>query len=369
MLGKAIDRVLLKHWSDEELDRYMGHVNGAWLTYADSADTRSQAASGGTTSALLIHLLKTGRIDGALVCGIRLANGRVRAHLFVAKSEQEILSARGSKYVETPFVLQALPIIEEFEGKLAVTALPCDITMLKRHLEKHQELAAKIVVLIGIICGHNSRKELIDETTARLEKEAGSPLTDYRFRVGRWRGRLEAEFENGQLIAKSSGHFTTYQNLFYFCERKCLACNDHFGYDADISVGDVWLFRLKDDPIKRTGVLSRTEHGKALLEELFDSGCVHAEPIDRRDIMDGQSRIGPYHYNVTARARFGRLLGINLKSESNVKVKWHELFAAMITMINVKISESERGRRWIFALPRVFHRLYLYVLKGLESLK
>ena len=49
---------------------------------------------------------------------------------------------------------------------------------------------------------------------------------------------------------------------FFFSEKKCLACYDHYGYDADISVGDIWSYHLKNNPIKHTALVIKNEKNK-----------------------------------------------------------------------------------------------------------
>jgi coenzyme F420-reducing hydrogenase beta subunit len=295
-------------------------------------------------------------------------NGKVRAHFLVATTEEELLAARGSKYVQTRFSAEALPLMRSFEGRLAVVGLPCDLTILKNHLAKDSALAEKVVFTIGLLCGHNSRPELIDTITARLEKDAGSQLRDFRFRVGHWRGMLQAEFESGAVLTKPTKYFNDYQNLFFFSERKCMACHDHYAYDADISTGDVWLYSLRDDPIKHTGAIIRTDRADALYASACESGAVATEPLDIRRIMDGQARIAPAHYNVSARARVGRLFGLRISDSVGERVSWHAYLNALITVANMRLSENRWGKKLIFAMPRSVWKLLLYLKKGLESL-
>lgn len=369
MFGKLIDRAVKKPWSSEEIRKYMGVTSGAFLTHASSAELREKAASGGSTTAILCALLETGHIDGAVVCRAEVIDSRVRARMIVATTVDEIRSAQGSKYVETPFLKEALPLIRAFHGRVAVTALPCDVSALRRHMQRDEALAQKVRLVIGVICGHNSRKELIDATVRRIEAQTGSPITRYRFRVGHWRGRLEAECANGQLFSRPSSHFNDYQNLFYFCQKKCMACEDHFGYETDLSVGDVWLYRLRADPIKHTAIITRNDSGDHAVRIACAQNAIVTEALDVEDILDGQSRIAPFHYNVSARAKVGRLLGIKLKDKVQEPVRWHSWLAALITMSNMKFSQSERRAKWIFRVPRPLLKCYLYALKGLETLR
>lgn len=369
MLGNLIDKSLKKSWSTEDIKKYVGDFRHVALTYAIDSVTRERAASGGSVSALLIHGLESQEFEGAVVCYTKVEGGKVRARLAIATTRDEVLAARGSKYVQGKFLGEALDLIKAFDGRVAIVGLPCDLTGLKRRCEKSIELKQKVVLTIALVCGHNSRTELIDHVTEKIEKEHGSKIVDYRFRVGHWRGRLEADLANGQTISKPTKTFNDYQNLFFFSERKCMACIDHYGYDADISAGDVWLFRLKDDPIKHTGIIARTENGEKVLKSAVEKNALGETPLKITDIMDGQSRIGPSHYNITARYKVSKFFGIKLKDTVRENVSWHELLNAFITLANMKLSESTIGRKIIFKCPRLILKSYLYFKKALESIK
>ncbi|MDI5985661.1 Coenzyme F420 hydrogenase/dehydrogenase, beta subunit C-terminal domain [Halomonas sp. M4R5S39] len=369
MLGNIVDRLVKKEWTDDDVKQYVGDYQSAYLTYANNPETRSVAASGGTTSALLINGLENGDYEGVVVCNTVIVDGKVRPKFIIATTPEEILAARGSKYVETPFLREVLPLIRGFQGRVAVVGLPCDLSGLKRRAAKDPEFGNKIALTVALVCGHNSRHALIDETTKRLEREAGKKLADYRFRVGHWRGQLEAEFEDGSVISKPTKYFNDYQNLFFFSERKCMACHDHYGYDADITVGDVWLFRLKRNPIKHTGVITRTDKGHTFYEKVSRNNIIASDKLDVKDIMDGQSRIGPSHYNTSARSKVSRFFKIKLKDTVGEKVSWHSYLNAYITLANMRLSEKEWGRKLIFKTPRPVLKFYLYFKKGLETLR
>lgn len=369
MKGKIIDTLVKKEWSDSDVDKYVGAYESAHLTYANDQNIRSTAASGGTTSALLIEGLERGDFEGAVVCNTVVKDGKVRAHFGIARNRSEVLAARGSKYVQTRFMSEVVPLIRSFNGRVAVLGLPCDLTALKRQCQKKADLNDKVALTVALVCGHNSRTELIDEVTRRIEKESGSEIVDYRFRVGHWRGRLEADLSDGRTISKPTKFFNDYQNLFFFSERKCMACHDHYGYDADLSAGDVWLYELKSNPIKHTGIIARSGSGKSAMENAIHSGAIHSKPMDVKGIMDGQSRIGPSHYNVSARHKAGKLLGLKLKDTTQEKVKWHSYINALISIGNMKLSETKLGRKIIFRMPRPILKFYLYIKKGLETLR
>lgn len=368
-LGALVDRAVKKSWSDADVAKYVGSYEYAALTYAADESNRRMAASGGTISALLIHGIDAGMLDGAVVCRTVLESGRVRARFAIARTPGEIREAQGSKYVEVAFLKEVLPLIRAFSGRLAVIGLPCDITAVKRWALRDPEVGEKLALTVALVCGHNSRKELIDHVTGQIERETGKTLSDYRFRQGHWRGKISATFSDGSAEQYPTGRFNDYQNLFFFCEKKCLACHDHYGYDADISVGDVWLFRLKRDAIKRSGLIVRTESADALVSSAVEAKAIVYEQLDIRDIMDGQSRIGPAHYNVSARARASKRFGIKLKDTVNERVRWFHYLNAWMSIANMRMSESRLGQKVVFLIPRRLIKIYLYFKKALETMR
>lgn len=369
MFGKLIDKTLKKHWSTEEIEKYVGHFQAAYLAHSTQMTIRDKAASGGVTSALLIHGLNAGFFEAAVVCKTVILNGKVRPKFELATTAEEILAARGSKYVETRFLQEVLPLLRSFNGRVAVVGLPCDITALKRRCMKEPELAPKLAITFALVCGHNSKTTLIDQITHQLEKESGQALIDYRFRVGHWRGQLEAEFKDGSVIRKPTKYFNDYQNLFFFCERKCMACHDHYGYEADISIGDVWLFRLKNNPIKHSGIIIRNDNGAKLYQSAVSNDLLNSSDLHITDILDGQSRIGPAHYNVSARVKAGKFLNLKLKDTVNENVKWHDYLNAYISILNMQLSEKNQIKNLIFKTPRFIFKIFLYFKKALETLK
>ena len=108
----------------------------------------------------------------------------------------------------------------------------------------------------------------------RKLKPAGVSLTDFRYRIGHWRGRLLASFEDGTTKDKPFSFFSDYQNLFFFCTRKCLQCPDHTGYESDISVGDVWLMSMKDNPIKHNAIIVRSKQAQSKLDQAINAGVI-----------------------------------------------------------------------------------------------
>ena len=359
--------MLRKQWSAEKVHKYIGNFKKSWFAYASSESVREKAASGGVITALLSWLLKEGEVDGALVCRSVIMDGRVRPQFFIAEDENALLTAQGSKYIAVDFNQDALPLIRAFKGKLAVVALPCDTTHLRHACENDPQLNEKIALVITLFCGHNSRPELTDLVTRKLTPR-NTTLTGFRYRQGHWRGSLWAEFDSGKQVEKPFSYFSVYQNLYFFCQQKCHHCNDHTGFNSDISVGDIWSLRMKENPVKHNAVITRTPAGASAFQRAVDAGVITASPETIDEICEGQARSLPFHYNTSARAKAGRLLGIKIKDTVYERVRWNEYLAAWMALFNEKMSRSAGEQRLIRRTPRLLLKFYLYILKGLESI-
>jgi hypothetical protein len=124
---------------------------------------------------------------------------------------------------------------------------------------------------------------------------------------------------------------------------------------------------MKKEPIKHSAVIIRTETGQAFFQEAMDAGVLSAYPVPPADICDGQARGLPFHYNISARAKAGRLLGMHIKDSVAERVRWNDFLAAWMALANEEFSRSARGQRIIRHLPQSLLRFYLLVMKGLES--
>jgi coenzyme F420-reducing hydrogenase beta subunit len=229
-------------------------------------------------------------------------------------------------------------------------------------------LKEKIQCVITLFCGHLSKPELTQLVVDRLRPTPESHLEDFRYRSGHWRGRLTAEYDEGHVVSKKFSVFSKYQNLYYFCETKCMHCYDHTGYFSDISIGDIWLQRMKNDPIKHSAMITKTERGKKFLEAAGESGWLHLEAQPIAEIVEAQSRSFKVHYNISARAKAGEKLGLKIKDEVNEPVRWSDYQIAKIILKNYLLTQTDEGILQVRNMSSKWITLQLYLLKALEVL-
>jgi coenzyme F420-reducing hydrogenase beta subunit len=178
---------------------------------------------------------------------------------------------------------------------------------------------------------------------------------------------LRATFEGGENVETPFSRFSDYRNLYFFAQRKCHQCCDHFGFHSDLSAGDVWSPRMKELPVKHTAIITRSEFGQRLVEEATNDGILSTMEATAEEVCDGQARTLPFHYNTTARARVGRLFGLKIKDTVREKVRWNDYLVAFLAILNQRFSSTNWGRRLIMLTPRPLLKLYLYFFKALES--
>jgi coenzyme F420 hydrogenase subunit beta len=364
----GLDRIGRRNWSDEDVAKYVGPYRDTYLSHATDAELRRWSSSGGSTTAILLHLLDSGQIDGAMVVrGWVDGDGEVHADFEIATSRAELIAAQGSKYQAVRFGKRELTMIAEFDGRLGLVLLPCDATKLAGARQRRPEIDAKVALVIALYCGHNSEPELVHHVTEKISEGRGK-LTDFHYRSGHWRGQMTATFEDGSAIQRPFTDFSNVRNLYFFSQEKCNHCSDHFGYDCDLSVGDIWTLAMRREPIKHTTIITRTARGVAAVEAATEADVIHREPTVISDILDGQSRTLPFHYNVSARSAVGRLFGLNIPDRVGERVRLRDRLVAFLLLLDQRLSRSKLGARIIMRLPKPVLRGYLIAVKALEQL-
>jgi coenzyme F420-reducing hydrogenase beta subunit len=358
----------MKEWSLEKEQYYLGKIKDVFIGYASDPSIREGAASGGIVSALLIYLLDNNVIDGTLVSRTVIKEGTLESETFIAKTREQILSCRSSIYFEfNPINPKTIGKMIKFNGRIAVVGLPCDLRILKEFCAKDEALSKKIVLTIGLFCGHNSKKELIFRVLAKKDISI-EDMKSLVFRKGRWRGQTHIMLKDGTTLTFPFQHFSTYQNIYILSADKCISCSDHTSEEADIATGDIWISAMKEEPIKHSIFLSRNEKGSKILSEAIKNNILVAKSADAKTVFLSNKRSLIYHKAISARARISSLFGKKIKVTGNEpKARWNELVAVFMVIALAKLCVSERGKNFVFTLPQLIIWGYLVIFKLLTN--
>lgn len=282
-----------------------GSFKSAAVGYATDPDIRERSTSGGVVTALLLHLLETKQIDGALVIGSdehTLWKGKA----MIARTREEILAAMKSKYAITP-TNAVLDQVRELPGRYAAVGLPCQVHGIRKASVLDERIRERVVLTIGLFCHAAIEHEAFRVIWGTLGDKA-SRARKFISRIGKHPGTPYLELDDGSLYPVYFGSATGYRptsieviNILYrlFTPERCTTCFDALAEYADISVGDPWMAPPDESVDFYKGysfVLLRTARGEAAYQELCGAGKLDSVAVTEREaracnsLMAGEKR-------------------------------------------------------------------------------
>lgn len=212
------------------------------VTTARSIDLslRSHATDGGVVTALLLHLLKAGRIDGAIVTR---QTGPFHREPFLATTEEEIRSSAGF-YFDTsqgikhyshdystysPSVQEFRPMIEKGLHRIALVGTPCQIKAVRKIETLGIVPSDSIKFCFGLFCSGNFF--FGEEERKKLEEIGKFQLEDLK------KVNVKEDF----IVHLNSGKTLTLplKKLDFMKRYACRYCKDYSAEYADISFGGI----------------------------------------------------------------------------------------------------------------------------------
>ena len=254
-----------------------GPVEGAYS--AKGAEDPEEVQDGGAVTALLVALMESGQIDGAVVTK-RL--DAFRGETVVATTVEEIRAAGGSVYNQTnALAALGVPLPPGIE-KLAYVGTPCQISVLRalqRFPWRYRESSAnKVVLAIGLFCTRSFEPvKLMRELLERGENIADVKKVDIR------EGKL---YLHGAEGAREAGPVKEFRKATL---GGCDECTDFAGRTADIVVGNMGSVP------GRSTVLVRSEAGRkawVAAEMAMDSAPLEdLEPLRKMEARNRRNAI------------------------------------------------------------------------------
>lgn len=267
-----------------------GHYQSAVLAHAEDPSVREGSSSGGLVTAILLQMLESGDIDGAVVIAAdenKLWKGRP----IVARSREEILGAMKSKYAITPTNTVFSELLQ-IPGRYALVGLPCQIHGYVKAAELDARLKERVVLTIGLYCHAAIEHEAFEVIWNELGETADA-ATRFISRLGKHPGTPHIELEDGSMIPVYFGNKKGYRpssmeviNILYrlYTPERCLTCFDALAEFADISVGDPWMPPPADDVKFYEGwsfALIRSDRGKQVMKRCASLGQITTRSVPR----------------------------------------------------------------------------------------
>lgn len=252
---------------------------------------------GARVTAILIHALEKGLIDGALLTDWSGSDQLSVGKGIIAKDRESIIACGSSKYVFSP-VLGLLKEIADDESikKVAIVGLPCHIHAIRNMEmdERTSHLTGKIEYLIGLNCGGanlDERKwgDLIRSLTGierdsignvRIRKTSGSKI------------RITVVKKDDEVFEKdvSLNRYLASIGRMGVWER-CMMCPDYSANLSDLTFGMPYI---------------RTKKGEELVNSAMESGNLVRSSMKRRLSQNIVDMAMPFRKIRTARNNIRR---------------------------------------------------------------
>lgn len=265
-------------------DDIVGLYSSCFTGYSNDHNLRYHAASGGALSQFLIWLLENGKIDGAVVTKFD-KDAPLKVKTFLARTKEEILSAKSSKYAPVSHHKTA-QLLKDAEGsRYVIVGLPCHIDGFRKLMSIDKKLREKVVGLFGLYCSGTRTFGF----TEYVMKERNIDLEKLDYLAYRDNGCL------GGMVAKgdSIDFYEDYQSYCHplrtiFFPRRCLLCADHFAELADLSFGDIHIKPYSEDKIGINSIIVRNSSWGHLLKQAASDGAITLDELSPSILLESQ---------------------------------------------------------------------------------
>lgn len=224
-----------------------------------SAKSIIEGQDGGVVSALLVKGFEEGIFDSAIV--VRRWEG-YSAEAVVAANVEEVIAARGTKYLRINVTRKLRELISQGKKRIAIVCTPCEAKAVRK-LQQNLKNDCEITVL-GLFCFEAFNKvKLKEEIRTRLDVDLNSAeKTQIR------QGKFTAVVDGKEYSCKV-------KDLDGAAEKACHYCNDFTARFADISVGSV------GSKNGFSSVVVRSKVGEKLVKNLN----VAKEAVDKEEVV------------------------------------------------------------------------------------
>jgi coenzyme F420 hydrogenase subunit beta len=249
--------------------------------HARDETLRHVASSGGALSALLVHLLESGRVEGVLQTAAdpALPIGNVTV---LSEEADAVRAAAGSRYAPSA-PLAALEPHLTGERRLAFVGKPCDVAALRALALEDPRIDARFPVMLSFFCAGVPALAGAREVLDRLGVSEAETRA-FRYRGHGWPGHATARTRSGRETSMSY-HDSWGGVLSRHVQHRCKICADGTGKAADLVCADAWECDARGYPLFNEApgislIVARTERGAAILAEAEAAGHLATGPFD-----------------------------------------------------------------------------------------
>lgn len=341
----------------------------AFSAYSTDNEIRIKASSGGFVTALVCHLLRSGKITGAILTR-RMADDPLLSEPVLARNEAEVLACRGSKYSPVSFE-RAFSLLRGCDSaeRIAVVGLPCHIQAISAACRLSPRLIRLITLKIALVCGGTPSLLAYEFLLKRFQIARGT-VRSMQNRGDGWPGFMVIEATSGVVRFPYDHHLgmRTVLSSPLFASSGCLLCADPTGYEADLSVSDAWLRRFRSDRKGVNLVLVQSEIGGRAFDSAVAEDAIRATPCPVSDFIAANEQVirrkRVYRFAAAefADTDYARRLGV----ASRTSLAWSESIRVRIyfRLVLALVRLSPKTKQRLSALPVLMALKLLSLLRG-----
>ncbi len=341
------------------IGKYINCYNG----YSCDHAIRYESSSGGLITALLIFALEERIIDGALVTRMD-KNDPLKPESFIARTKEEIINASKSKYCPVAANIMLRDIQNSKDGeKFAVVGLPCHIQGLRKAERLFPKLKQKIVLHIGIQCGHTDNF-FMNLFIAKWFNIEYKHIKKIDYRGNGWPGSMTITLDNGNKKTIKYTDYNIVHEMCMFTPHRCFLCWDKLNGLSDITFGDYWVKSIKDD-IGTSIIVSRSVFADSFLKNAEIKNIIHKSKLSNDEIVNWKPT-SIWQRQVCAANNLRTILG-RRTPVYNVKIFKANLFSYLLLVLF--ISENYlASKKFLWAFIILLLPLKRYIMRDLKSI-
>jgi len=248
----------------------IGRVIETTVARASDPAVRRAATDGGVVTALLLHLLERGRIDGAIVTK---QDGPFRRRPFLATTTEEIKQAAGfffdtshgmkdfgDRYMTHSQIEEFDPMLKKGLKRVAFVGTPCQVKSVRRMQTLGLVPADAVHICLGLFCSGNF-------TFGEEQRQRLAELGEFA-----WDDVRKINIKDDLQLPLRSGQTRriALDDLDFMRRHACRYCPDYTAEFADIAFGGIgaeegWTTVVARSPLGRAALADAAGAGK--LEE------------------------------------------------------------------------------------------------------
>jgi len=235
---------------------------------------RTNSASGGVATSLLINLLKNKMVDEVAVVGM----SNEKPQLIITNDIKVIMSAMMSKYGPVPVLHKIIPELKNRPRKIALTLTPCQLAGLKLAISVVPKLKDSKIYTLGLFCGQIQTYDALRVVASSMKVKYPDEAKFIAWRYGAYPGSMRYEKKDGTFMDKPYYEWLNLVVPFYSLKR-CFLCPDGGNWLADLTLGDIHRNGTDENII-----VCRTKNGFEMLKSATEMSCIKIESLNEDEI-------------------------------------------------------------------------------------